>query len=87
MARRETKREGGGHPASTHDIDKTESGPSRLHAPGKPHEVESGPSRKGSLTPGRTQHGQQASVSAGVRATATHDAAESGPARIGRYHK
>jgi len=67
-------------------IGKTEAGPSRLYAPGKPHEVESGPSRVGMSRLGSIQaKGVPAIASARPHPGTTIDATEAGPARIARY--
>lgn len=74
------------HPANTADLDKTETGPSRLFAPGKPREVEAGPSR---LRPAALLD-QQTHASHGVTRTESQDAVpidstEAGAARIIRH--
>lgn len=64
------------------NVDTTESGPSRLHiTPGRPREIEAGPSRKG---PFAGQGMRAAVVGPPFIATST-GARESGPARIGRF--
>ena len=76
------------NPIKTTDVDKTESGPSRLYAPGKPREVESGPSRLQTSVSGSYQAGRK-HPDAGVRPRTGIglDTTEAGPARIGRYRK
>jgi len=73
------------HPANTAGMDVTEKGPSRLYAPGKPHEVESGPSR---LRAGGVQTAAMHKVAPrGLQLGGLADTTEAGPARIVRYHK
>jgi hypothetical protein len=88
MVQKETKHkhESVAHPTDTAGVDTTEKGPSRLHAPGKPHEVESGPSRMQTSAFGRhpasgadTAASTRPSMGAGV------DTTEAGPARVARY--
>ena len=64
-------------------VDATEAGPSRLHAPGKPHEVEAGPSRSRR----HPAHGMRAVAAVRPHAGVSADAIEAGPARIGRFRK
>jgi hypothetical protein len=74
-------------PSDRADLDKTERGPSRLYAPGKPHEVESGPSRlRRSL--GRHQAVEARRV-AFIRPhpEAAVDTTEAGPARLVRFKR
>jgi hypothetical protein len=75
------------HPANTADLDKTEKGPARLFAPGKPHEVEAGPSR---LQPALRR--QQTGTPRGVGFTGSEsrglvETVEAGPARIVRHRQ
>jgi len=74
------------HPANTADANAAESGPARVYAPGKPHEVESGPARL-HVSAGTAQPAQKARLagSVQVRSAVGLNAAESGPARIERY--
>lgn len=72
------------HPADEGEMDTTEEGPSRLYAPGKPHEVESGPSRLQMSTVGQgqvipTEASPPAQVDGGA------DTTETGPARLTRF--
>jgi hypothetical protein len=72
------------HPAA---LDKTEKGPARLYAPGKPREVESGPARVG-----RSMGRQQAAGARTVAVMRPHpnaaaDTTEAGPARIARHKR
>jgi hypothetical protein len=88
MERKDRKRERSPtETAKTAALDKTEAGPSRLYAPGKPREVESGPSRLQPATPRGQQlrNAYQASSTGSLEPTA--DTAEAGPARIVRYRK
>jgi hypothetical protein len=89
MPQKETKHGQGpvGHPTGTADIDKTETGPSRLHAPGKPREVESGPSRLQTSVLGRHQTGVIPTVTPTRRIGAGVGTTEAGPSRIERYRK
>jgi len=75
------------HPANTADLDKTEKGPARLFAPGKPHEVEAGPPRLQ-----RALRRQQTGTPHGVGFTGPEsrglvDTAEAGPPRIVRHRQ
>lgn len=92
MAQKETRhRQGSGaHPTSTAGIDTTESGPSRVHAAGKPHELESGPSRtqRHISAFGRpSSQGMRPAASTRPRIGGGLDTTEAGPARIDRYRK
>jgi hypothetical protein len=72
------------HRAGEGDVDTTEEGPSRLYAPGKPHEVESGPSRLQMSTSGQGQ----VMLTEGLLPTqvvGTADTTEAGPARLERF--
>jgi hypothetical protein len=84
MERKEPKRRQGSvkHPTDTSAVDKSESGPSRLYAPGKPHEVESGPSRLRTSVPR-----QQPTGAMQTTAPIPHrvDTAEAGPPRLTRH--
>jgi hypothetical protein len=73
------------HPANTTDANAAESGPPRVYAPGRPHEVESGPARLHASA--GVQHAQQVRLTGSVQARsgAGLNAAEGGPARIERY--
>jgi hypothetical protein len=83
MADKEAKHKQGSatHSTSTASVDTTETGPSRLYAPGKPREVESGPSRLHTSASG----GHSAVISARPHTDEGLDATETGPARIGQY--
>jgi hypothetical protein len=88
MEKKEKKHEPGSvaHPVSKAGVDKKEAGPSRLYAPGKPHEVESGPSRLRTSVLGRAQAaGMRTIASTRPQVGAAIDATEAGPARIARY--
>jgi hypothetical protein len=88
MERRERKRAPAPRkqPAEWTVIDTTEAGPARLYAPGRPHEVESGPARLGRLRYGRYQ--QPAVPTTGTppprEAAPGLSTTEAGPARIAR---
>jgi hypothetical protein len=76
------------HPASSAGLDSTESGPTRLYAPGKPREVEAGPARVRANSLRRDQTGgvlRPAYTS--PRSGADVDATEAGPARLTRIRK
>ena len=75
-------------PAGIAELDSTEKGPARLHAPGKPREVESGgarlqfthvTSRMVPSEPGATFHA--------MREEGREDVSEAGPARIVRHQR
>jgi len=72
------------HPTDEGDVDTTEEGPSRLYAPGKPHEVESGPSRLQMSTLGQ---GQVILTEAFLptQVVGRADTTEAGPARLERF--
>jgi hypothetical protein len=75
------------HPANTAELDKTEKGPARLFAPGKPHEVEAGPPRLQAAV-GRQQTGTPRGVGvAGSESRGLADTTEAGPARIVRHRQ
>jgi hypothetical protein len=89
MERKDRKHE---RPATPPDknanLDKTEAGPSRLYAPGKPREVEAGPSRVRSATPQRQQTGDSRELAhTGPQIGTSLDRTEAGPARIVRYRR
>jgi hypothetical protein len=77
------------HPAKHANLDKTEAGASRLYAPGKPREVEAGPSRVQPMPPQRQQFtAPPHSLSySGPQVGTSVDTTEAGPARIVRYRK
>jgi hypothetical protein len=80
------------HPANAADIDKTEAGPSRLYAPGKPHEVEAGPARVrrfgfSSLQTGNVREIAAKAPGAGAQTGTQLDASETGPPRVARFRK
>jgi hypothetical protein len=88
MANQEKRRSRQAARESVSDAEKVEAGPARLYAPGKPHEVESGPSRLRPFVTGRLQTGAaHRVVVASQRAPerAASDSTESGPPRIGRF--
>jgi hypothetical protein len=74
------------HPVNTPDTDTTEKGPARLHASGKPHEVESGSSRLHAST-GAHPSAHRLSPVASIHALqgAGLNRTEAGPPRIERY--
>jgi hypothetical protein len=74
------------HPANAPNIDTTEKGPARLHAPGKPHEVESGSSRL-HVSAGARPPAHKPSPVASIHALPARglNTTESGPPRIERY--
>ena len=68
------------------DLDSTETGPSRLYAPGKPREMESGPSRLQTRVLGsRATVGIQKFAGVETHAKSVGNTKEAGPARIERY--
>lgn len=79
-------------PHAAADVDKTEKGPARLHAPpGRPRPAESGPPRLHSGPPAAAAaHAKRFAEAAKVakpRASAGADTTESGPARLQPYRK
>ncbi len=70
------------HPSGKADLDTTETGPSRLYAPGKPHQMESGPSR---LETRVQTAGTQKFAGIETNAKSSVNTKEAGPARIERY--
>ncbi len=89
MERKDKKRnQAATHPAKSPGLDTKEAGPSRLFAPGKPREVEAGPSRLGTATLQRQKTGiAPRSASAGPQIEGGLDTTEAGGPRIARYQK
>jgi hypothetical protein len=89
MERKERKHEQSAmHSGKTADLDKTEAGPSRLYAPGKPREVEAGPSRLQSAIFRRQQPGDVRGRALIERQVGNPvDTREAGSARIVQYRK
>lgn len=78
----ETHKHAATHPANTAGLDTTEEGPSRLFAPGKPREVEAGPSRLGTRTlQGYKKHNTPHQIEGAL------DETEAGGPRIARSPK
>jgi hypothetical protein len=76
------------HSTDKATIDTTETGGSRLYAPGKPHEVESGPSRLQTSVLRSPRMGGTRKFGPTIPRLGTGiDTTESGPARIERYRK
>jgi hypothetical protein len=74
------------HPSGKADLDSTETGPSRLYAPGKPRQMESGPSRLQTRVLGPRQTvGTQKFAGIETHAKSSVNTKEAGPARIERY--
>lgn len=73
-------------PTNTAGVNTTEAGSSRLHAPGRPQEVEGGSSRLHTTAGGRdSAQGMPRVASAQLHAGADLDTTEAGPARVGRF--
>jgi hypothetical protein len=75
------------HPSNIADAEKAESGPPRLHAPGRPHEVESGPPRLRTSVLGPHQARGAHTVASPRLLSANVDTTEAGPARLVQYRK
>lgn len=89
MERKDKKRnQSATPPAKSAGLDTKEAGPSRLFAPGKPREVEAGPSRLGTATLQRQETAiAQRSASTGPQIESALDTTEAGGPRIARYQK
>jgi hypothetical protein len=75
------------HPSNAVALDTTEAGPPRLYAPGKPQEVESGPSRLQTQALGRHRVVGAGTIASTRASFAFGGAAEAGPSRIERFRK